>query len=251
MNEYKQMEPISKFQAVKSVIDSLDIYCLLSSGAPADEFDLESREIAEQINEDDSYEQVARVIAAVINKYFCEHRKPADYYEAAMTIKHLLSEGKIARMKEHNQMEEVTIVGKRPNYGYGWDAYAYDIHIHYGYQTMLMMFDMFIAEYKATVDRVAKAKVSGMNHSVVWRRWLFRKMKPLSEMTELKEECGEVAIGCFPKKIAGLQMYISLANQTSIVYIDVPTQMVSDKIETQLLDIARFFQMTLMSGLNN
>lgn len=90
MDEYKQMEPLSKFQAVKSVIDSLDIYCLLSSGAPDDEFDLESREIAEQINEDDSYVQVARVIAAVINKYFGEHRKPADYYEAAMKIKQLL-----------------------------------------------------------------------------------------------------------------------------------------------------------------
>ena len=152
-------------------------------------------------------------------------------------------------MNEYNQMEEVTIVGKRPNYG--WNGYAYDIHIHYGYETMLLLFDKFIAEYKATVDRVAKAKVSGMNHSVVWRRWLFRKMKPLSEMTELKEECGVVAIGCHPQILSGLQMYITMANQTSMVYIQVPIEMVSDKIESQLLDIAKFFQKTLMSSLNN
>jgi len=39
---------MSKYQLVKKAIDKLDVYGLLEGGAPDDEFDSESKEIADE-----------------------------------------------------------------------------------------------------------------------------------------------------------------------------------------------------------
>ena len=99
----------------------------------------------------------------------------------------------------------------------GWTAIAYDLHTHYGYKTMLCLLDSFISNFHARVERIAKAKITGQTHTVVWQKLLFNKAKALTEMQALQEECGEVAIGCKVKAFDNLQMYLTLINQSSII----------------------------------
>ena len=94
----------------------------------------------------------------------------------------------------------------------GWTAIAYDLHIHYGYKTMLCLLDSFISNFHARVERIAKAKITGQRHTVVWQKLLFNKAKALTEMQALQEECGQVAIGCKVKAFDNLQMYLTLIN---------------------------------------
>lgn len=142
-------------------------------------------------------------------------------------------------------MEAVTKLGTRM---YGeWQTMAYDLHIHYGYKTMLLLFDRFISEYQVRVVRIAKAELSGQNNSVVWRRLLFNKPKPLSEMTALKEECGEVSIGCLLKAFRDVQLQLFMDNQTSIVVFQVPNAQCSEKVQEHIESIAQFFQTTLLT----
>ena len=141
-------------------------------------------------------------------------------------------------------MLEVTRLGTRLNGS--WIAVAYDLHTHYGYETLLQLFDRFIAEYQARVERIAKAEIAGQAHAVVWRWFLFNKAKPLSEMKALQEECGEVAIGCTVRKIDDLQMYLTLTNQTSVVSIQVPEENFTEQVQEHLDSVARFLQTTLI-----
>ena len=90
-------------------------------------------------------------------------------------------------------MEEVTTISSRNNEG--WWAVAYDLHIHYGYETMLLLYDRFISEFHVCVERIAKAEMVGKRHSVVWQRLLFFNAKPLSKMAALKEELVAVTDG--------------------------------------------------------
>ncbi len=140
-------------------------------------------------------------------------------------------------------MKEVTRLGTRLNGG--WMAVAYDLHTHYGYETMLQLFDMFITEYQARVDRIDKAEIAGQAHSVVWQRLLFNKAKPLSEMKALQRECGEVAVGCSVKTFDGLRMYLTLTNQTSVVTIQVAEDYYTEQVRKQMDSVARFLQNTL------
>ena len=144
-------------------------------------------------------------------------------------------------------MLEVTKLGTRPNGG--WIAVAYDLHIHYGYETMLQLFDRFIAKYQARVDRIDKAELAGQAHSVVWQRFLFNKAKPLTELTALQNECGEVAIGCTVKAFNDLQMYLTLTNQTSVVIIQVPEENFTEQVQEHMDTVAQFLQTTLTSNL--
>ena len=89
------MNEMSKYQLVKKAIDKLDVYGLLEGGAPDDEFDSESKEIADRISESDSVMQIAEVITDVFNKAFDLHDKPSVYYSTAEEIKHLLFASKI------------------------------------------------------------------------------------------------------------------------------------------------------------
>ena len=84
------MNEISKYQLVKKAIDKLDVYGLLEGGGPDDEFDSESKEIADRISESDSIIQIAEVITDVFNKAFDLHDKPSAYYSTAEEIKRLL-----------------------------------------------------------------------------------------------------------------------------------------------------------------
>ena len=83
----------SKYQIVKTVIDDLDLYGLLAGGAPADEFDSESREIANRITKDITPHQIAGVIANVFNKAFDLHAQDDEFTEPASRIWALLQSG--------------------------------------------------------------------------------------------------------------------------------------------------------------
>ena len=85
------MNDISKYQLVKKAIDKLDVYGLLEGGAPDDEFDSESKEIADRLSESDSVIQIAEVITDVFNKAFDLHDKPSVYYSTAEEIRHLIT----------------------------------------------------------------------------------------------------------------------------------------------------------------
>ena len=78
------------YQMVKTVIDDLDLYSLLAGGAPADEFDRESREIACRISKDTTPHQIAGVMADVFNEAFDLHAKADEFTEPANTIWTLL-----------------------------------------------------------------------------------------------------------------------------------------------------------------
>lgn len=81
------------FLIVKSVIDRFDLYGLSEGGAPEDEFDEESREIANRISKDRTPEQIAVVIADVFNKAFDLCDSPDIFIKPAKKIKVLLSQG--------------------------------------------------------------------------------------------------------------------------------------------------------------
>ena len=131
-------------------------------------------------------------------------------------------------------------MGIRENYG--WIAVGYDIQYRYGYETMLSLLDAFINKYSINVERIAKAQVFGMSHVVVWRKWLFNKAKPLSRMSALKEECGEVAVEGVSNRLSGFQVYVSLMNQTSTIIIQVPKEKYSEDIQRKLDVAAQYVQ---------
>ena len=141
-------------------------------------------------------------------------------------------------------MADITKLGTRSNGG--WIAIAYDIQAHYGYGTMLQLFDSFIAKYQARVGRIAKAKIAGQAHTVVWQYLLFNKAKPLTEMHALQEECGEVAIGCTVKAFDNLQMYLTLTNQSRVITIQVPEESFTEQVQEQVDSVVQFFQTTLV-----
>ena len=59
------------FLIVKKAIDEFNLYDLLPE-APSDEFDIESRKIAKQININSTVEEIAEIIARVFSKAFGE-----------------------------------------------------------------------------------------------------------------------------------------------------------------------------------
>ena len=75
------------FHVVKKFIDQMDYYDLLASGAPFDEFDIESKEISARIRCDHSLQEIAEIIASVFNKYFDEHDDATAFLTVAEQIK--------------------------------------------------------------------------------------------------------------------------------------------------------------------
>ena len=55
----------NRFHVVKKYIDQMDYYGLLASGAPSNEFDIESKEISARISDDHSVQDIAEIIASV------------------------------------------------------------------------------------------------------------------------------------------------------------------------------------------
>lgn len=78
---------MNRFEIVKKCIDEYDYYDLLACGAPNDEFDSYSRELANTITEKDSVEDIARIIAETMDKAFAEEINPEKYMETARLIR--------------------------------------------------------------------------------------------------------------------------------------------------------------------
>ena len=79
-----------KFLVIKKYIDQMDYYDLLASGAPSDEFDIESREISARISDDHSVQDIAVIIASVFNEYFDQHDDATAFLSVAEQIKNEL-----------------------------------------------------------------------------------------------------------------------------------------------------------------
>ena len=76
----------NRFHVVKKYIDQMDYYCLLASGAPSYEFDIESKEISARISDDHSAQDIAEIIASVFNEYFNDHNDATMFLAVAKQI---------------------------------------------------------------------------------------------------------------------------------------------------------------------
>jgi hypothetical protein len=77
----------NKFKIIKKYIDEYDLFSLLDSGAPDDEFDSESYEIAKLISSDSSEDAIAKSIATVMDSAFGITTNFKKYKEIAIKIK--------------------------------------------------------------------------------------------------------------------------------------------------------------------
>lgn len=75
------------FAIVKKHIDKMDYISLLESGAPDDEFDIESKEISKRINIEISAREIAEIIADVFNTFFAESDDANKFLSVAEQIK--------------------------------------------------------------------------------------------------------------------------------------------------------------------
>ncbi len=75
------------FHIIKKYIDQMDYYDLLASGAPADEFDVESKEINARVRCGHSVREIAEIIASVFYKYFDERVASTSFLSVAEQIK--------------------------------------------------------------------------------------------------------------------------------------------------------------------
>ena len=75
-----------KFWVIKKYIDQMDYYALLASGAPSDEFDIESKEISARVQYDHSAQDIAEIIASVFNADFNEHDDATIFFAVAEQI---------------------------------------------------------------------------------------------------------------------------------------------------------------------
>ena len=81
------MNDTTIFDIVKRHIDKMDYYGLLAGGAPADEFDIESRAISEKIHTEQSAVEIAEVVAKVFNSQFDECDEIGVFLPVAEKIK--------------------------------------------------------------------------------------------------------------------------------------------------------------------
>ena len=144
-----------------------------------------------------------------------------------------------------NGLAVISCLGIKENYG--WICVGYDIQYRYGYEAMLSLLDRFVSEYAVRVERIDKAELAGMPHTVVWRKWLFNKAPALTDLEALKEECGQVSVGGVSKRLSDIQLYVTMTNQTSIITIQVPQENYSDAVKRKLDIAVQFIQSTLVS----
>ena len=79
-----------RFHIVKNHIDKMDYFDLLASGAPSDEFDIESKEISIRVRCEHSVQEIAEIIASVFNEYFDEYDDATKFLSVAEQIKNEL-----------------------------------------------------------------------------------------------------------------------------------------------------------------
>ncbi len=85
------------YPIVKKYIDKYDYYGLLADGAPRDEFETEAEMISRQIDQDSSVEEIASVMAAVMESTFFNKEKPESFMETAELIHdEISSSGKLS-----------------------------------------------------------------------------------------------------------------------------------------------------------
>ncbi len=83
---------MNKFEIVKKYIDEYDYYGLLACHAPDDEFDSYSQQLADSIRGDDTVEDIARLIANIMDKAFAEEINPEKFIDVADKIRKALYE---------------------------------------------------------------------------------------------------------------------------------------------------------------
>ena len=142
-------------------------------------------------------------------------------------------------------MGDIKFLGTKPNYG--WIMFGYDIHYRYGYDDMLRVLDRITEDYGIKLNIVRTAMIAGSAPRTVWKKTIFNKAQPLTQMEPLKEECGEVAIGGICKKLSFTQVYITMANQTSIVVIQVPESRNTEGLKEEIDSLAEAIQSKLIN----
>ncbi len=75
------------YSIVKRAIDNADPYGLLSCHAPSDEYDIETKEIAEIISENNSAEEIAEIAVKVFSRTFNVKFSADKFIEAAGEIR--------------------------------------------------------------------------------------------------------------------------------------------------------------------
>ena len=85
---------MDKFRVIKKYIDEFDYYSLLKHGASDDEFDSYSRELAELIQESDTVEEIADLIADKLDSVFGNEGCPEKFLETARKIKYAMLKDK-------------------------------------------------------------------------------------------------------------------------------------------------------------
>ena len=128
-----------------------------------------------------------------------------------------------------------------------WIETVYDIQCRYGYETMLQVLDSISEEYEISLEIVSKAHLAGASGQTVWKKMLFNKPRPLSKMASLNEECGEVSIGGRCALLSLSQVYITMFNQTSIITIQVPNELDSNKVQESKATLATAIQSKVVS----
>ncbi|MGM9969302.1 MAG: hypothetical protein ACI35S_02785 [Anaeroplasma sp.] len=79
------------FQIVKAQVDAYDAYCLLETGSPNDEFDLETRMIVERINKGMTVTDIAEIMAQVMTDQFNEKFYVEEFISYAEEIEKFLN----------------------------------------------------------------------------------------------------------------------------------------------------------------
>lgn len=74
------------FKIVKKHIDALDQIGLLKSGAPKDEYDIESQMISERITKYSTANNIASIIADVFNEMFMVEKNVSTFVRCAECI---------------------------------------------------------------------------------------------------------------------------------------------------------------------
>lgn len=77
---------MNKYLTVKKYIDEMDYLGLLASHAPDDEFDEESTEISERLDDSQSVTEIAQIIAEVFNRWFNAENDPKIFTDCARKI---------------------------------------------------------------------------------------------------------------------------------------------------------------------
>ena len=80
------------FRIVKETIDKIDVYCLLASGSPQDEFDSESEMITARLQKGMTAHDIAKIIAQVMSEQFNDDFWASEFIPYVEPIEKVLGE---------------------------------------------------------------------------------------------------------------------------------------------------------------